>query len=167
MVVTAGVAAVKGTYTGEVRLSEQDAPHGFLLTASGSGAPGTVSTQVRVRLAGGDNGTTVLTYDADAVVGGPVGGVGQRILTGVAKKTANEFFAAVDGVLTGAGPAVETAAPETAVEVAPAAVYARPAGPARRGGLPGGDFAAGVVFGAAAALIGAVVGGLIARRGRG
>src|SRR5256886_10929039 len=101
MAVTAGVAAIKGTYTGDVLLTDQDAPHSFLLKASGSGAPGTVSTEVRIRLAG-SNGATVLTYDADAVVGGPVGGVGQRILAGVATKTANEFFAAGGDGLTGA-----------------------------------------------------------------
>jgi uncharacterized protein len=180
MVVTAGVAAVKGTYTGEVRLTEQDAPHAFLLKASGAGAPGTVSTEVRVRLAGDDNGTTTLTYDADAVVGGPVGGVGQRILAGVAKKTAGEFFAAVDGVLTGAA---EEPAPEPAAAPAPVApggtapgpaVFTRPPAPPRGlagGGFPARDFAAGVVFGALAALLGAVVGGLIGglrgRRGGG
>jgi uncharacterized protein len=179
MVVTAGVASVKGTYTGEVALTDQDPPYGFTLTASGAGGPGTVSATARVKLAGGGSdgngsGTTTLTYDADAVVGGMVGGVGQRVLTGVAKKTAAEFFAAVDGVLTGAG------LPAPAEEVAPAgvvspgivvspsigepAVYTRPPRPAR--GLPGGDFAAGVVFGAAAALVGALVGGLIARSGR-
>ena len=188
MVVTAGVAAVKGTYTGEVRLTEQDAPHAFLLKADGWGAPGTVSTEVRVRLADGDSGTTVLTYDADAVVGGPVGGVGQRILAGVAKKTAGEFFAAVDGVLHGAalegpaleGPALEgpasapsaptpgerAAAPgERAAAPGAPVVFTRP--PARPRARPGGDFAAGVVLGAAAALAGVVVGALVARRPRG
>jgi uncharacterized protein len=146
MAVTAGVAAIKGTYAGDVLLTDLDAPHAFLLKASGSGAPGTVSTEVRVSLADSD-GATVLTYDADAVVGGPVGGVGQRILAGVAKKTANEFFAAVDDVLTGAA----EAAP------APAEVFTRP--PRVRG-----DFARGVAFGAAAALLGVVVGALIGRR---
>ena len=33
-----------------------------------------------------------------------IGGVGQRVLTGVAKKTAGEFFQAVDDVLTGKAP---------------------------------------------------------------
>jgi carbon monoxide dehydrogenase subunit G len=153
MVVSAGVAAIKGSYSGDVLLTEQDAPTSFLLKASGSGAPGTVSAEVRIQLAA-QNGGTLLTYDADAVVGGPVGGVGQRILAGVAKKTANEFFAAVDEVLTGA-----------AVEVAPTAapgVFTAPARAPR-----GGDFATGVAFGAAAALLGAIVGGLIARRARG
>ncbi len=176
MVVSAGVAAVKGRYAGEVMLTDQEPPHRFTLKASGSGAPGTVSASVRVSLAGGDNGTTTLTtlttltYDADAVVGGAVGGVGQRVLAGVARRTAGEFFAAVDDVLTGltgtaavlpeAPEAVLPEAPEAAVSPEPV-VFTRPAAPARR--LPGGDFATGVVFGAVAALVGTVVGGLIAR----
>ena len=45
--------------------------------------------------AGGCVGTRI-DYDADAVVGGMIGGVGQRVLAGVAKKTAGEFFAAVE-----------------------------------------------------------------------
>ena len=51
------------------------------------------------------DGATRLEYDADAVVGGVIGGVGQRMLTGVAKKMAGEFFAGVDDVLTGKAPA--------------------------------------------------------------
>jgi carbon monoxide dehydrogenase subunit G len=153
MVVTAGVAAIKGTYSGEVRLSEQDAPHAFVLKASGSGAPGTVEATARVKLAAGTDGTTVVSYDADAVVGGMIGGVGQRMLSTVAKRTAGEFFSAVDGVLTGA--VVST------VEGEPA-VFTRPTAPTAH--TP--DFARGVLFGAAAALIGAVVGAMVSRRRR-
>ena len=151
MTLSAGVAAIKGTYSGEVVLTDQEAPHGFLLKASGSGAPGTVSAEARVRLAGG-GGTTTVSYDADAVVGGMVGGVGQRVLVGVARRTAGEFFAAVDDVLNGA------AAPTSAEP----AVFERPPGAAVRA-VPG-DFARGVAFGAAAALLGVVVGALIGRR---
>jgi uncharacterized protein len=183
MTVTAGVASVRGTYAGDVRLTDQRAPHGFVLRASGSGAPGTVSADVTVELSPGDNGTTELSYDADAVVGGMIGGVGQRLLTGVAKRTAGDFFTAVDQVLTGA---VEEAVPEAAGTAAgasltgvgeagaPARAAAGGAGPrvysapARRAATapPGGDFAAGVVLGAAAALLGALVGGWLARRAR-
>ena len=150
MEVSAGVAAIKGTYSGDVRLTELEPPNSFLLKASGSGAPGTVSAEVRIELVAW-NGGTLLTYDADAVVGGPVGGVGQRILAGVAKKTAGEFFAAVDEVLTGAAPVVEKGA-----------VFAAPP----RAPRGGGDFATGVAIGAAAALLGVVVGAVIGRRGR-
>jgi carbon monoxide dehydrogenase subunit G len=181
MTVTAGVASVRGTYAGDVRLTDQRAPHGFVLRASGSGAPGTVSADVTVELSPGQNGTTELTYDADAVVGGMIGGVGQRLLTGVAKRTAGDFFTAVDQVLTGG---VEEAAPEAAATAAGAPLTGREdaagatltggagprvySAPARRPAtaLPGGEFAAGVVLGAAAALLGALVGGYLARRGR-
>jgi uncharacterized protein len=188
MTVTAGVASVRGTYAGDVRLTDQRAPNGFVLRASGSGAPGTVSADVAVELASGDDGTTLVSYDADAVVGGMIGGVGQRLLSSVAKRTAGEFFTNVDEVLTGG---VEEAVagdgapvPATAAVGAPttgageAGAAARPAAgeagprvytaPARRGrdaaAIPGGEFAAGVVLGAAAALLGALVGGYLARR---
>jgi uncharacterized protein len=165
MTVTAGVASVRGTYAGDVRLTDQRAPHGFVLRASGSGAPGTVSADVTVELSPGDNGTTELSYDADAVVGGMIGGVGQRLLTGVAKRTAGDFFTAVDQVLTGAveeAVPADGAAPPGSGEAGPR-VYSAPA---RRAAPPGGDFAAGVVLGAAAALLGALVGGWLARRAR-
>jgi len=160
MTVTAGVASVRGTYAGDVRLTDQRAPHGFVLRASGSGAPGTVSADVAVDLAPGDDGTTLLSYDADAVVGGMIGGVGQRLLSSVAKRTAGEFFTAVDEVL--AGGEVEAPAPAAGPATGPRVYTA----PARRqaAAIPGGEFAAGVVLGAAAALLGALVGGYLARR---
>jgi carbon monoxide dehydrogenase subunit G len=191
MTVTAGVASVRGTYAGDVRLTDHRAPNGFVLRASGSGTPGTVSADVVVELSPGDNGTTELKYNADAIVGGMLGGVGQRLLTTVAKRTAGEFFNAVDQVLTGGGE--EEAALTPGAELAGAGagrgavgaplpgtgdggaaaraggggagprVYRAPARPATRG-IPGGEFAAGVVLGAAAALLGALVGGYLARR---
>jgi uncharacterized protein len=166
MTVTAGVASVRGTYAGDVRLTDQRAPNGFVLRASGSGAPGTVSADVTVELSPGENGTTELSYDADAVVGGMIGGVGQRLLSGVAKRTAGDFFTAVDQVLAGGGAEAEEAA--TGGGVAPIGeagprVYSAP-GRRSPPGVPGGEFAAGVVLGAAAALLGALVGGYLARR---
>ena len=195
MTVTAGVASVRGTYAGDVRLTDHRAPNGFVLKASGSGTPGTISADVTVELSSGDNGTTHLTYDADAIVGGMIGGVGQRLLTSVARRTAGEFFTAVDQVLANGGAEGEaasvegtapgegpgrphtdtTGAPLTRVADGGAAaradgggagprVYTAPARP--RAAIPGGDFAAGVVLGAAAALLGALVGGYLARRPR-
>jgi uncharacterized protein len=163
MTVTAGVASVRGTYAGDVRIADQRPPHGFVLRASGAGAPGTVSADVQVQLAPGDDGTTVLSYDADAVVGGMIGGVGQRMLVGVAKRTAGEFFAAVDEVLTGAAPA-EAAAGAQPVPAGATAPQVFTAPPRRPAGVPGGQLAAGVALGAAAALLGVLVGGWVTRR---
>ncbi|TAM91056.1 MAG: carbon monoxide dehydrogenase [Jatrophihabitans sp.] len=164
MTVTAGVASIKGTYSGEVRLSDQVAPSSFLMTASGAGGPGTVSTEVKVALADVGDGSTRLTYDADAVVGGVVAGVGQRMLTAVAKKTAGEFFGAVDDVLTGRAPAAVAPAgvPGGITEAATPGVFVAPAA-ARRAGGPD-DFLRGLLVGAALALAGVVVGAVVGRR---
>ena len=89
--IMAGVASIKGVYDGEVVLSQQNRPNSFVMTASGAGAPGTVKADVTVTLTENEGGT-LLSYDADAVVGGMVGGVGQRMITGVAKKMAGVFF---------------------------------------------------------------------------
>lgn len=98
MTVSAGVATIKGVYDGEVALSSPLPPESFVLKARGAGAPGTVDATVVVRLSEADGGTRV-DYDAEAVVGGVIGGVGQRMLGAVAKRTAGDFFAAVEGVL--------------------------------------------------------------------
>lgn len=160
MVVTAGVASIKGTYAGEVTLCERQIPNSFLMKASGAGGPGTVSTEVRVLLSPDGDGATRLSYDADAVVGGMVAGVGQRMLAGVARKMAGEFFASVDDVLTGRLPEAPTPAPTVAA--APGVFAAPPR--AAAGGLDGPGFVRGLVAGAAIALLGVLVGGLIGRR---
>ena len=49
MTIYAGVASIKGTYQGEVRLAEQQQPDSFVLRATGTGAPGTVNADVAVR----------------------------------------------------------------------------------------------------------------------
>ena len=165
MTITAGVASIKGTYQGDVALTDQQQPGAFTLKASGAGAPGTVSADVRVTLAESD-GATRLDYDADAIVGGMIGGVGQRVLSGVAKKTAGEFFKAVDDVLTGKAPTVPAPREEAAGVAAPVGAPGVFTAPAAAPGGPFGreDFMWGVALGAAAALAGAIVGGLVARR---
>jgi carbon monoxide dehydrogenase subunit G len=177
LTVTAGVASIKGTYTGEVALSDKQEPASFLMTASGAGGPGTVSTSVQVRLAPNGDGGTELSYDADAVIGGMIASVGQRMLVSVAKKMAREFFTAVDDVLTGrevlapvgGGLQAAVAGPGGVGEAAGAGapgVYVAPGRGARRGGPDGQAFLRGVLVGAAVALAGVAVGSLLGRRAR-
>jgi carbon monoxide dehydrogenase subunit G len=160
MTVTAGVASIKGTYAGNVALSDQQQPNSFIMKASGAGGPGTVSADVKVALAEVD-GNTRLTYDADAIVGGVIGGVGQRMLTGVAKKMAGEFFGNVDDVLTGN----EKPAIAAALANDQPGVFVAPQRPSALGSL-GGDnnFVRGAIVGAAIALLGVLVGARTGRR---
>ncbi|BDC73441.1 carbon monoxide dehydrogenase [Rhodococcus hoagii] len=179
--ITAGVASIKGTYDGEVILSQQNRPESFVLTASGSGAPGTVKADVTVRLEECEGGGTLLSYDADAVVGGMVGGVGQRMITGVAKKMAGVFFKGIDGVIVDGIPVADApadvveaaeivAGASPAAPVASAARAARAVGasavPARSGeSVSAPALFASAAVGAALALTGVVVGGILARGG--
>jgi carbon monoxide dehydrogenase subunit G len=175
MNVSVGVGAIRGTYAGEVRLTDQDRPKSYVMHASGAGAPGQVRATVTINLAG-DGDSTTLTYSADAVVGGPVAGVGQRMMTGVAKRMAGQFFKAIDAELTGAvvpirsapsaRPAVEGL--ETAADVAaggaPQVFTGRAA--AAPGGV-GGDvqtFLLGAGVGALLTAFGVAIGYLLGRR---
>ncbi len=178
MTVTAGVASIKGTYDGEVSLHDKQVPSSFVLKAKGAGAPGTIEVTVPVTITDVGDGTSRLDYDADAVVGGMVGGVGQRMLTSVSKKMAGQFFGAVDDVITGKRPAVVSAhavaAPAAEEGAAPAAaaapvsgqVFRAPAAAPAAGpgaALAGNPLAAALV-GAAIALAGVLVGWAAARR---
>jgi uncharacterized protein len=164
MTVSAGVGSIKGVYDGRVRLTDQQEPGSFRMHAEGSGAPGTIGADVRVTLEDAPDGGTALTYDADAVVGGMIGGVGQRMLTGVSKKMAAEFFRNVDATLAEGAPTPAAAAVTEHAEdrrtVSEGQVFTAPA-PIPRGG---NDFARGVLVGAVAALAGALVGAGIATR---
>jgi carbon monoxide dehydrogenase subunit G len=162
MTVAAGVGSIKGVYDGEVRLSDQQEPGSFRMHAQGSGAAGTIGADVAVRLDDADGGGTRLSYDADAVVGGMIGGVGQRMLTGVSKRMAEEFFRNVDGVLSGAAPEPAEAVERPASDrFAMPGVYTAPPAPTR---APAGGLPLGVALGAAAALAGVVVGAWLAGR---
>ena len=180
MTVTAGVASIKGTYLGTVRLTDPEPPHSFVLRASGAGNPGTVDASVTVSLADGEGGTTRLEYDADAVVGGTIAGVGQRMLSSAAKRTAGEFFTNVDAVLTrgleaaAAEPAAESGTPgESQVAATPGAepvetvtspgVFEAPPAPAKTGPAAG-DFLKGVLTGAGIAIVGVALGGFVGQR---
>ncbi|REE99627.1 SRPBCC family protein [Thermomonospora umbrina] len=159
MTVTAGVASIKGTYVGEVALAEPEPPHSFVLRARGQGAPGTVEATVRVRLSEDTAGTRV-DYDADAVVGGMIGGVGQRMLGGVARRTAGEFFAAVERALTTPEPAPE---PVPAQSAAPTTYRGRAAEPPAQG-VQVGQLTTAFGAGAVVALTGVVIGYALGRR---
>lgn len=175
MTVTAGVASIKGSYAGSVSLTDLPEPYTFLMKASGAGVPGTVSADVRVSLTEAGEGTR-LCFDADAAIGGVIGGVGQRMLIGVAKKLAGEFFSGVDDVLTGNRPAAQVSGQQVSGQavagqaaVAPVAGQTGPAvfTAAGAGSRPVADsFLAGAVFGAATALLGVLVGARTARLNR-
>lgn len=160
MTVTAGVAAIKGTYEGKVALLDPHHPERFTMKAQGAGGPGTVDADVVVHLAPSAAGGTDLSYDADAAVGGVIGGVGQRMLAGVTRKMAGQFFEAVDDDIAGVRKEKKTKPVE--VPSGPRPIEAVGTSTAGRGGPR--DFGWGVLTGGAVAIAGVIVGWLIGGR---
>ncbi len=172
MTVTAGVAAIRGTYDGTCALSDLKEHESLVMRLQGAGAPGTIDATVQVTFRqSGDQ--TVVEYDADAVVGGMVGGVGQRMLGSVSKRMAGEFFGNVADAIASTGvPAGNGGPPDWTVsrsatpDGAPSSevgqVFTAPPRPA----ASQQDFLKGIAVGAGLVLIGVIAGGLFGRRRR-
>ncbi len=94
-----GVAAVKGTFEGKVKIADKNPPNTYRLHAEGSGGPGFVRADTVITLTDIEGGTRV-SYSADVQVGGLIAGVGQRMLGGVSKMMADQFFSRMGQLLT-------------------------------------------------------------------
>ena len=169
MTVTAGVAAIRGTYDGTCALSDLKPHESLVMRLQGSGAPGTVDATVHVSFETPEAGQTRIAYDADAVVGGMVGGVGQRMLGSVSKRMAGEFFGNVANAIGGTGAQAGEAGaehdgllPEASSGGAAGQVFTAPPRPASHQR----EFLTGVAVGAGLVLLGVVAGGLFGRRRR-
>ncbi|MDB5992367.1 MAG: carbon monoxide dehydrogenase [Herbaspirillum sp.] len=102
-IVSAKVGPVSATFRGNVVLSDLDPPNGYTLTGQGQGgAAGFARMSAQVALtAEGDQ--TLLKYVAKAEIGGKLASVGSRLVQVVAKKNADDFFAAFARQLGGSG----------------------------------------------------------------
>jgi carbon monoxide dehydrogenase subunit G len=169
MTVTAGVAAIKGTYQGSCTLSDLKSNESLVMRLSGAGAPGTIDATVKVFFGEAEPGVTKIDYEADAIVGGMVGGVGQRMLTSVSKRMAGEFFGNVASAI--ASPAAERSeVGSSAVEPGEAPTGQAPAAtvfnaPTKKASVSSqDDFLKGIAVGAGLVVLGVVIGGLFGRR---
>lgn len=90
---TAQVGAVTTTFSGRATLAEEDYPRGWSLSAHvQSPTAGFADGDATVTLTA-EGGATVIGYRARVEPGGRMASVGNRLLHGVAIRTANEFFA--------------------------------------------------------------------------
>ena len=99
--VTAKVGPVKAKFSGKVTLSELDPPNGYKISGEGQGGvAGFAKGGATVKL-DEDGGDTVLSYTANAEVGGKLASVGSRLVEGVAKKQADDFFGKFSQIVGG------------------------------------------------------------------
>jgi uncharacterized protein len=90
-----GLAAIKGTYSGRVKLSDREAEQRYRLSVEGSGGGSRIRGSGVITLADAPQGTTLVSYEGEAQVMGALAAVGQRLMQPAAKMLADQFFGRV------------------------------------------------------------------------
>ena len=88
------VGPVSATFKGSVELTDLDPPNSYRIQGAGEGGmAGCAKGGAAVTLADAPEGGCLLSYAVEANVGGKIAQLGSRLIDGVAKKTADQFFA--------------------------------------------------------------------------
>ena len=105
VVTTAAIGPVKAKFRGKLLLADLDPPNSYSLFFDGQGgAAGFGKGSAKVSLATEGAGTR-LSYAVKAQVGGKLAQIGSRLIDGVARKMADEFFTRFAAVMTPEGAA--------------------------------------------------------------
>ncbi|MET0606530.1 MAG: carbon monoxide dehydrogenase subunit G [Beijerinckiaceae bacterium] len=87
------IGPVSATFRGKVELQDIDAPNGYRIQGEGEGGVAGFAKGGAVVKLSEDPAGTKLSYDVEAQIGGKIAQLGARLINGVAKKMADEFFA--------------------------------------------------------------------------
>ncbi|MEP7329297.1 MAG: carbon monoxide dehydrogenase subunit G [Betaproteobacteria bacterium] len=110
----AAVGPVKAKFNGKLRIDESDPPRHYVLTFEGSGgAAGFGKGSAAVTLTA-EGTSTRLAYVAKAQVGGKLAQVGSRLIDGVARKMATDFFNRLDARFAASAAPADTSTDITA-----------------------------------------------------
>jgi len=95
---TVGLAAITGTYSGTVVLTDMIPHTSYRLVVEGQGRPGFVkgSSAIALRAQGA---ATEVEVTGTVQTGGPIARVGQRLIGGVAKMMLDRFFGCLQAKL--------------------------------------------------------------------
>ncbi len=88
------LAAIHGRFSGDALFVERTPPERLRIRLDGKGAPGFVRADVVLSLTPAGAETDV-RYQADVQVGGQIARLGQRMISGLSKEMAGQFFEAL------------------------------------------------------------------------
>ena len=94
--IRAGIGAIKGVFTGTVRLEDMRPPEHYRIVVVGKGAPGFLKGTGDLDLVEEQGEGTLIRYTGDLQLGGTIASVGQRMIQGTAKMMATQFFTALE-----------------------------------------------------------------------
>ncbi len=95
LTIKVGIAAIKGTYSGTVKVADQKPQDSYRLIVSGKGSPGSVQGDAVMTLTEHDGGTLV-TYVGEVKAQGAIARMGSRLLGGAAKLMIGQFMKAME-----------------------------------------------------------------------
>src|SRR5512132_954167 len=84
-----GIGAIKGVFTGTVRLEDMRPPEHYRIVVEGKGAPGFLKGSGNLDLEEQGEGT-LIRYTGDLQLGGTLASVGQRMIQASAKMMASQ-----------------------------------------------------------------------------
>lgn len=118
--VNIGLAAVKGVYEGTLKLLDLQRPEHYHMIVDGKGARGVLHGDGTLTLEARDPTTTVVHYQGEAQLGGPIAGVGMRVAGGAANVLIKAYFsrladALADGTPVASGAESAAGAPTAGV----------------------------------------------------
>lgn len=90
-----GIAAIKGTYDGSVKVADRVPEDSFRLLVDGGGRPGKVRGEATMTLSM-EGEQTVVVYRGDVKAQGAIARMGSRLLGGAAKLMIGQFFKAME-----------------------------------------------------------------------
>lgn len=94
-VMSVGVGAIKGTYNAKINVRDKEPPTSYRLVVEGTGRPGFLKGDGLITLDDQGENTSV-TYQGQALVGGMIAGVGQRLISASAQLIIGQFFKAME-----------------------------------------------------------------------
>jgi carbon monoxide dehydrogenase subunit G len=113
VILLASVGPVKARFNGKLFLSEVNPPTSYSLLFEGTGgSAGFAKGGAQVRLSPQGEATT-LDYTAKANIGGKIAQVGSRLIDGVARKIAAEFFTKFNEIVS--APALDSVAADSSM----------------------------------------------------
>jgi uncharacterized protein len=107
-IVTQKIGPVKATFKGKVTLTDINAPESYRIVGEGNGGiAGFAKGDAVVTLREVPEGTELI-YEAHAALGGKLAQLGSRLVGGVAKRLAGQFFDAFQAHVENDGAATDT-----------------------------------------------------------
>lgn len=91
-----GVAAIRGTYQGKIKIVDKNEPDSYRMVVEGKGPAGQISGEAEMVLSE-DGDATIVHWSGKANVRGTLARVGGRVMQPAAKMIVGQFFSCLEG----------------------------------------------------------------------